>query len=659
MLLNKVIIHDFRVFHGENVIELDIDPANDRNIILIGGLNGSGKTSILDAIKLALYGEKAQLSKGESYRKFLSDNFNETSWNEGKREFYIELIFTREDFSLESVSIKRKWKLTTDNFEEEIEIQENGQAFNDNNKEEYIETIVPLGVSQFFFFDGEKIQSIADENDYQNTLIDAIKDILNIKIYDTLCVDLKSYEDNIRRNEKQAQRSDVISLQEEIEKLKEQKNHINEELEDKIQEKEKCISERKSIEKWIRQNGSDPANLRINIEEQLLEIKEKRNELENKLLEFLEELPSYILRQRFSELFEQINKEQQFRERNSLLKKKYNKLINCINDINTKPPLTEEQRSIIKKRIKEVFADLFDYSDDEIKIIHDLSASEVITFRSQMKPNTKLISSIDEIIKESDFLSREKFKLEKQKRNIPTDPRFEENETRRNDLLKEEGSLTQQIKDIRRRIEEIDELITTYEHKYENLLDKVEFSELINKKVRHSRTIRRTLEEFINILSKEKALEVQTYLTEMFIQLIRKKEIVKAFHIDPQSFIVTFESTISERLKIRSLSAGEKEIYAIALVWALARAAQRPLPMVIDTPFGRLDQEHRRNMVTQFFPNANRQVIILSTDTEVVGDWKKTIERNIAKEYLCLYDKQKKHTKIKQGYFDNMEVNNA
>lgn len=147
----------------------------------------------------------------------------------------------------------------------------------------------------------------------------------------------------------------------------------------------------------------------------------------------------------------------------------------------------------------------------------------------------------------------------------------------------------------------------------------------------------------------------------MFCQLARKKDLVKQFHINPCTFEVSFENFNGEIFPKRRLSAGEKTVYATSLVWALAQASHRPLPMVIDTPLGRLDTKHRLNLIKNFFPYANRQVILLSTDTEINGKYKKLIEDKIAKKYLIVDEVNKKSgdrvSKIVSGYFTGGNIN--
>ena len=86
------------------------------------------------------------------------------------------------------------------------------------------------------------------------------------------------------------------------------------------------------------------------------------------------------------------------------------------------------------------------------------------------------------------------------------------------------------------------------------------------------------------------------------------------------------------------LSEGEKQIFAISVLWGLARASSRPLPAVIDTPMARLDATHRRNLVERYFPNASHQVVILSTDTEVDRDYYQALQPHIARAYHLNYD---------------------
>ena len=93
--------------------------------------------------------------------------------------------------------------------------------------------------------------------------------------------------------------------------------------------------------------------------------------------------------------------------------------------------------------------------------------------------------------------------------------------------------------------------------------------------------------------------------------------------------------------------------FAIALLWGLARASGRHLPVAIDTPLGRLDSKHRKNLVERYFPQASHQVILLSTDTEIQDQDVKLLRKQnaIAREYLLKHDAKKSSTEVVSGYF--------
>jgi DNA sulfur modification protein DndD len=104
-----------------------------------------------------------------------------------------------------------------------------------------------------------------------------------------------------------------------------------------------------------------------------------------------------------------------------------------------------------------------------------------------------------------------------------------------------------------------------------------------------------------------------------------------------------------------ALSAGEKQMFAISLLWSLARVSGRPLPMIIDTPLGRLDSVHRRKLVEHYFPNASHQVIVLSTDTEVDREYFAQLRPSIS-HTVALENHRGEWTEARTGYFWSEET---
>ena len=119
-------------------------------------------------------------------------------------------------------------------------------------------------------------------------------------------------------------------------------------------------------------------------------------------------------------------------------------------------------------------------------------------------------------------------------------------------------------------------------------------------------------------------------ITASFRFLLRKQTLVERILIDPATFGVTLYDGAGHALPRQRLSEGEKQIFAVAMLWGLARASARPLPAVIDTPMARLDAVHRQNLVERYFPNASHQVVLLSTDTEVDRHYYQALQPHIA-----------------------------
>jgi DNA sulfur modification protein DndD len=160
-----------------------------------------------------------------------------------------------------------------------------------------------------------------------------------------------------------------------------------------------------------------------------------------------------------------------------------------------------------------------------------------------------------------------------------------------------------------------------------------------------------TMQEFLRRATGRKIDRLSGLITESFRFLLRKQSMVERILIDPASFAITLYDRAGHALSKERLSEGEKQIFAISVLWGLARASNRPLPAVIDTPMARLDATHRRNLVERYFPNASHQVVILSTDTEVDRDYYQALQPHIARAYHLNYDEDRRVTVAEEGYF--------
>jgi DNA sulfur modification protein DndD len=159
------------------------------------------------------------------------------------------------------------------------------------------------------------------------------------------------------------------------------------------------------------------------------------------------------------------------------------------------------------------------------------------------------------------------------------------------------------------------------------------------------------LDDYVAELQQAKAEELSALLFQCFTKLSRKGDTIKRIEIAPDDLAVTIYEKGGSITPKTELSVGEKQIYAIALLWALTIASRRPLPFIIDTPLGRLDSDHRRNLVTEFFPKASHQMIVFSTDTEINEIYFGKLKANISRSYHLSFDSVESKTTVDEGYF--------
>jgi DNA sulfur modification protein DndD len=160
-----------------------------------------------------------------------------------------------------------------------------------------------------------------------------------------------------------------------------------------------------------------------------------------------------------------------------------------------------------------------------------------------------------------------------------------------------------------------------------------------------------TMQEFLAQVTARKIDRLSGLITESFRFLLRKGSLIERITIDPETFGITLYDNEGRAISKQRLSEGEKQIFAISVLWGLARASARPLPAVIDTPMARLDATHRRHLIERYFPNASHQVVIFSTDTEVDREYYRLLQPSIARAYHLNYDEQARMTRGELGYF--------
>jgi DNA sulfur modification protein DndD len=174
--------------------------------------------------------------------------------------------------------------------------------------------------------------------------------------------------------------------------------------------------------------------------------------------------------------------------------------------------------------------------------------------------------------------------------------------------------------------------------------------------LRHSVRVRATLAAFRVAVIARHVRRIEQLVLESYQQLLRKASLVTRLAIDPTSYALTLFGRDGAALSPERLSAGERQLLAIALLWGLAKASGRPLPTAIDTPLGRLDTGHRIQLVERYLPFASHQVLLFSTDEEIAGDYLERLRPWIGRTYHLNYNDDRGSTSVSPGYFTAQEA---
>ncbi|MGA2296547.1 MAG: DNA sulfur modification protein DndD [FCB group bacterium] len=662
MKIKKITIENYKTFALTTIIEF---PENEdgKSIFLIGGMNGAGKTTIMEAINYCLYGVKQEM---------IFKGINNSEKSNGNTYVAFELLLETDEGS--EILVKRSWSAGTNvnpksrDLEEKLIVIKDGKRVSVENKQifqDFVNITFPRGITQFFFFDGEKIQEIAADDHSEMRLKSSLEAALGIQYISKLKEDILEIKKIDRRNVVEITNEDIEYKESEykkekknLEKKQEEEKDINEEL-DKFKE-EYDNSKQKftaifSTEPETAESIKQKEKKRIQLSTRLGHIESEIKNISEKYLTFA--LACNI----FPTLKEQINNEKEL-SKNSVIKENATELIDKIIYTHDNPtpitdlPLTDFQKFEYKKRLTNVMEiTKMDQPKERILNLSDKDAVKVQLRIEEIENSDLYILNdlIDEKIEINNELKKLEFDLSLSVSSSSEKDLFNDLQSMMESCSMQIGRKTEQLRNIEedvlhleKRLNDIEiELNKLYE-KHQSSIKKINF---INK----CDAIAEMLDQYIIILreNKIKLLEEKTF--EMYRKLSTKSGLIKEMNIDNKSYEIRIMDKDGHEIKKSGLSAGEKEIFAVSLLWGLAKTSQLNLPIIIDTPLSRLDSTHRDNIIKYYFPTAADQVIILSTDTEIDKDYFKQLEQHLSGCTRLVFDDLRKITVVEKGYFWN------
>jgi DNA sulfur modification protein DndD len=284
-------------------------------------------------------------------------------------------------------------------------------------------------------------------------------------------------------------------------------------------------------------------------------------------------------------------------------------------------------------------------------IIHDLSGEQERQIQGWAATClSSLPKDIVAIGEQLEDLYRERQKVERDIERIPHDEVLKPLLDRLQEGRERFTKKAEQVAESRTALDLLDQKLQKSETEYRRSADRVVSASSQRLALERAEKTQAVLRDFKDALIEQKVRAVEQEITLCFGLLSRKK-FKRVFEIDVASFAVSLRDEQGRSVAKSELSAGEKQIYAIAVLWALGRVAKSPVPIIIDTPLARLDSEHRNLLIEHYFPLVSHQVIILSTDTEIDEKSMRALEPSIAKSFELDFDSSEQATSVKSGYF--------
>ena len=660
MILNQLTLNNFCVYRGEQTVDLRPETRHGKNrpVVLFGGINGGGKTTILDAIQLVLYGNRATCSKKseKSYEQFLRESINRGVPASQGAAICLSFQYSS-DGEQNTYEVQRQWSMKGSKVKESVIVRKNGETdrWLSENWAQQVEDLLPQGISQLCFFDAEKIRFLAEDETSNDTLGSAIKALLGLDLAERLIADTSVLEGRIAKRARPS--AEKTELEEVENTLAEKSNQITILIQDTAAlENPRLAAQNRLVEAertFEAVGGKHWTNRQLRQQE--LSAAEGRLEAINAQLVDLasSELPFLLVPKLLLSLQNRVARSKESKESAlvlDLLSKRDETLLKALrvrkmetDQISTIRELLEtdrENRAIVVQEATDT-----DLSGNGLLQVQNVSASAI---KSRKESAAAVVATARQ-------LSHDIEDLQRALTATPKEASIKDAAEALKTAAQEFALLDLQSQKLNTNLETARQARTTIDEQVKRLRKKFADEEIANEEdVRLLQLLSRTQETmqvFLRRATENKIGRLAEFITESFRFLLRKKALVERVVIDPTTFAIELEDESGQRISKQQLSEGEKQIFAISVLWGLSRASARPLPAVIDTPMGRLDAEHRNALLERYFPNASHQVVILSTDTEIEETAFEKLQPSIARAYHLDYNDAEKSTTATEGYF--------
>ena len=697
MILTGIVLTDYGLYRGRN--EIDLTCASDRPVVLVGGLNGAGKTTLFEAVRLCLYGSAALGGGGRrrgraggrrAYEEFLARRVHRPAAPApapapadgglrgavpGRSSVAVTFGFFQGGRESE-YRVERSWSAGAEGkgggVDERLEVGRRSpgepefaplDAVERPHWQQFIEGIIPRGIMQLFFFDGEKVAKMAggDGDEAEGEAVrEAFGALLGLEAVEQLQADL---EVNLARN----LTGGGAALRAEYERIKGERDEsdgatsrLRERLAQKATEIDAVRAQIEGAEARISRLGGGFAARR---EEAKAELAAARSEHEASCQRLRDmcagALPFSLVPARLARLRGAVHEDQEAQRRRAgqaMLRAGMDRIASRLDadGFRAGAGLDADGAERAARLVARAAADEADGADRMPEPPMGLSESQAAGLVRAMDEADRAAKGLAEHADAAAASAERIAGIESSLARAPRDDEIGPLVSVVGRLHAEEGRLRAESDHIESRISSGAALRQHLNAKMRDVMSRIYKGEGSKRGVELTRRVQGALEEYAGRLRARKVSTLERHLLESARTLLHKGDLIGGVSVDPATFRVSLSRPGGAELRRDELSEGEKQMLATALLWALARTSGRALPFMIDTPLARLDRSHRDGMVERFLPAASHQVIVLSTDEEINSRRRARLEPHLSRTYLIEYEGGA--TRCRAGYFEEEEA---
>ncbi len=708
MKINKIVLYNFNSYEGWNEFDFSCTDQN-RNIILIGGKNGAGKTSLFTAIKIALYGPLAYGYVGVNpyYIAKIKDCINSKAFQkdrvESKVEITISLMVERE---IQEYQITREWDYSKQKLDENYYVKTNGRMLDEQELsyfQNYLQGLVPPDLFEFFLFDGEEVGSVFSTTNYNTYVRNAVYTLCGLDIFEIIRKQTKGYVGKASIEEEASLYESYEDLKSSVEALEASKGIADADIisdQTELEEVETALTE---LETAFKNAGGITESERKKLLAEFSEAEHIKAETSTSLKMFVEGLmPFFIL----SDFTNKITSQLDFEEKGEIFYYVQQKIKRSdIADVLSGTVDDEKIDTLLDLLISKFKPKGFSESAEPI---HDLSKE------GKGRVNA-VISSVEDfdvdamihVVKQKQSASERTMEINRLLKSAMTDEDAARYSEKENILLKRKEEISQRLYENKAKLESLNEQLA----EIKSLRDKAWQRVKDNTQNKHVFELSKGLSFMMDTILSTKTVKIKKKLEGLIVEklqhIYRKDNLITHIEIgddfqfnlyqyetysiaeltyliqnlgkegfaltigkqgqnelfnkfsvsninDLQSVLSVVENEaipLYKNIDLSRLSKGERQIFILSLYWAVIELSGKDIPFIIDTPYARIDANHRKEISEKFFPNISKQVVILSTDEEINEEYYGIIKPYIAKEYLLINDENQNRTTVKGHYF--------